>query len=122
MPPLTEVEKEIILSSNEDVAWLPDVLNTLQSVSPTMERTKALAESASIIRSMIADGYVELCREKWTTPPRQRMLQPLTADEISNALEDEGSWVWIDSKDDYFALNRTQRGEEAFSNLVNRPS
>jgi len=117
-----DTEREIIIQAHEDVAWLPDVMLTHRSRNPGLNAGE-LAESASAsVLSLVNEGYVFLCREKWSTPPRERALRPVDRAEIAAVLANPETWVWDDSRGEYHCLAATPKGEEAFLELISRPS
>jgi hypothetical protein len=117
----TPFEEELIISATEDVAWLPEAMLVFRNMNPNFESDASVVALAGIVRSLIDRDYVELCREKWSTPPRDRLMQPIDRVGIDAALANQRAWVWDDSTDEYLTLVSTQQGKEAFAELISRP-
>jgi hypothetical protein len=92
-----------------------------RNMNPNFESDASVVALAGIVRSLIACDYVELCREKWSTPPRDRLMQPIDRVGIDAVLADQRAWVWDDSTDEYLTLVSTQQAKEAFAELISRP-
>jgi hypothetical protein len=120
VPDFTPLEEELIISATEDVAWLPEAMLVFRNMNPNFESDASVVALAGIVRSLIDRGYVELCREKWSTPPRDRLMQPIDTVGIDAALADQRAWIWDDSTDEYLVLAPTQKGKDAFAELISR--
>jgi hypothetical protein len=66
---------EMIISSVEDVAWLPEMMLTHKAHSDSDDEQRLLDEAAQEVQSLVEDGYVLLCRDNWSG----RTVDPMNA-------------------------------------------
>jgi len=117
----TKTEAEIIVSANEDYEWLPQTLLTHRAFNPEMSEGDLLETVSATVRSLIDEGFVTFFRNSWEAPGGDAMQQ-VESHEIPTVLANPETWVWDHSRDDYYCLVATPKGEEAFFEMIGKSS